>query len=87
MWTSERRLYLTPDDTVSEEPVSGGSLLVPAGGELPNEEAERYGLLGSKAMKAVENKARKGKQDKTAAPEPSGEQPEGGDPGETSGEE
>lgn len=83
MWTSERRLYLTPDGTVSEDPVSGGSLLVPAGGELSNDDAERYGLLGSKGVKPAENKARKGKQNKTA----SGEQPGGGDPGETSGEE
>lgn len=67
MWTSDRRLYLTPDGQVSEQPVSGGTLLVPVGGELPNAEAERYGLLGEKAATApLANKGRKGKQDKAA---------------------
>lgn len=45
MWTSDKRLYLAPDGTVTEEPVSGGSLLVPLGGELPDEEARLHGLI------------------------------------------
>ena len=44
MWTSDRRLYLTPDGAVSDQPVSGGRLLVPAGGELSSEDVARYGL-------------------------------------------
>ena len=64
MYTSDKRLYLTPDGEVTEEPVSGGSLLVPAGGELSNDDAERYGLTGAKAEKSKANKGRKGLEDK-----------------------
>lgn len=45
MWTSDKRLYLTPDGEVSEGPVSGGKLLVPVGGQLSDDEARSYGLL------------------------------------------
>lgn len=60
MWRSDRRLYLTPDGMVSEEPVSGGSLLVPEGGELPDDVAERLGLLSRSEKRATyPNKARR----------------------------
>lgn len=64
-WTSDRRLYLTPDGEVSEEPVSGGRLLVGRGGQLSNEDAERYGLTGTKAEKRKADKGRKGLEDKS----------------------
>lgn len=57
MYISDKRLYLTPGGEVSEEPVSGGSLLVPKGGEMSNADAEKYGL---KAEKQPENKGLKG---------------------------
>lgn len=62
MYISDRRLYLTPDGKVSEDPVSGGRLLVPKGGELSNSDAARYGLLpvpDSKARQGLANKGRK----------------------------
>lgn len=70
MYTSPTRLYLTPAGQVSEEPVSGGRLLVPAGGALSNAEAARYGLLGEKQVTPPENKARRGKQGKAESSEP-----------------
>lgn len=45
MWKSPARFYLAPDGAISEKPVSGGSLLVPAGAELPEAEARRLGLI------------------------------------------
>ena len=61
MWTSDRRIYLAPDGTVSDEPVTGGTLLVPKGGELSLADASKYGLNGApKARKGLENKALKG---------------------------
>lgn len=68
MYISDKRLYLTPGGKVTEDPAeaSGGRLLVGIGGELSHEEAERYGLTGSKAEKPAENKARKGAADKAA---------------------
>ena len=68
MFISPKRLYLTPTGEVSEEPVSGGSLLVAAGGELSNADAERYGLTGPQAAKPEATKARKGIENKAAAP-------------------
>lgn len=65
MYISDRRLYLTPAGELSEEPVSGGSLLVGKGGELPLAVAERYGLTEAKAAKPSANKARKGLADKS----------------------
>ena len=67
MFTSTKRLYLTPSGEISEEPVSGGSLLVGVGGELSNADAERYGLTGPKAAKPEATKARKGLENKAAA--------------------
>lgn len=49
MYISDKRLYLTPAGKVSEEPISGGSLLVPAGGELSEDDAVRHGLRPSQA--------------------------------------
>ena len=69
MYISDKRLYLTPGGEVSEEPVSGGSLLIGKGGEMSNADAERYGLLPGKAEKAAENKAQKGTANKAAAAE------------------
>lgn len=66
MYVSEKRLYLTPGGEVSEEPVSGGTLLVAKGGEMSNADAERYGLIEGKAEKPAGNKARKGTADKAA---------------------
>lgn len=68
MYVSDKRLYLTPSGEVSEEPVSGGSLLCGVGGELSNADAERYGLTG-KAAKPESNKARKGVENKAAVPD------------------
>lgn len=68
MYTSPKRLYLTPEGAVSEEPVSGGRLLVPTGGELSPREAEHYGLLPGKQFSPPENKARSGKQGKATEP-------------------
>jgi len=67
MYISDKRLYLTPSGEVSEEPVSGGSLLVSKGGELSPADAARYGLTGAKAEKPAEDKARKGTGNKAAA--------------------
>jgi len=69
MYVSDKRLYLSPSGEVSEEPVSGGSLLVGKGGEMSTAEAERYGLLPGKAEKSAENKAQKGTANKAAAAE------------------
>jgi hypothetical protein len=65
MYKSDRRLYLTPDGNVSEEPVTGGTLLVGEGAEIPNEVAERHGLTG-KQVAPPEDKARKEPKTKAA---------------------
>ncbi len=69
MYVSDKRLYLTADGKVTEDPneASGGKLLVGVGGELPNDEAERYGLIGGKAEKPPANKGRKGTANKAEA--------------------
>lgn len=70
MWKSQQRLYLDPSGQVSEVPISGGTLLVAAGGELATADAERYGLLSGKQITPPENKARRGKQGKAESSEP-----------------
>ncbi len=51
-WTSDRRLYVNADRSavVPGDSQEAAYLLVAEGGELPLAEAERYGLLGDKAV-------------------------------------
>lgn len=70
MFTSDRRLYLDAAGNLSDEPVSGGKLLVAAGGELSAAEAARYGLGEAKGRKALEDKGRKATEEKREHPEP-----------------
>lgn len=66
MFTSTRRLYLNRDKTgvVEEGDPEAAFLLVAEGGELPHEEAEKYGLTTKAApaeTKAVKPRADKGR--------------------------
>jgi hypothetical protein len=56
-YTADKRLYLTADDKVVEEgDPNAATLLVGVGGQLSDEDAQRYGLV--KAEKpATEEKA------------------------------
>lgn len=60
-YLSDKRLYLTADGQVTDDPEQAHELLVGEGGELRDEDAARYGLTGGKGSKAVstapENKA------------------------------
>ncbi len=58
-FTSDRRLYLTADKArvVDEGDAEAAFLLVGEGGELPEEEAEKYGLTGAKAKAKAADKA------------------------------
>jgi hypothetical protein len=63
MWTSDRRLYLDKDGKVVEaDDPARQSLLIAAGGSMPLEAAQRYGLIEVttevKAKGAPENKAK-----------------------------
>ncbi len=63
MYTSEKRLYLTAEGKVVEEgDPNAATLLVGIGGQLSDEDAERYGLTGKatdeKAKPAPANKAK-----------------------------
>ncbi len=46
MFKSPMRIYLTPDDRLSAEPITGGSLLVGANSEIDDVVAKRYGVAG-----------------------------------------
>lgn len=53
MYTSEKRWYLTADGKAVEEgDPTAATLLIGIGGQLSDEDAERYGLTGSKAKAA-----------------------------------
>lgn len=54
-YTSEKQLWLNAEGKVVDEPPDSGSLLVGEGGELSDEDAEKYGL--SKQAKPAEEKA------------------------------
>jgi hypothetical protein len=60
MYTSDRRLWITNDGKLVEEgDPRAALLLVGEGGQLSDEDAERYGLTGTKAKAAPPaNKAR-----------------------------
>lgn len=60
---SDKRLYLNADKTkVVPEGPDAAFLLVAEGGELDNETAKKYGLIGTKAIEAApENKSVKPK--------------------------
>lgn len=63
MYTADRRLYLTVDDRVveSDDP-DARWLLVAEGGELSDQVATRYGLIGGEAAESKPVKAKpKGK--------------------------
>ncbi len=65
MYIAEEHLYLTEDDrVVSEDDPDARWLYAGPGAEIPQEEAERYGLL--KAKKRPSNKARAKSADKAA---------------------
>lgn len=66
MFTSTKRLYLTADKAkvVEEGDPEAAFLLVGEGGQIPQEEAEKYGL--TKAAESAETKAVKPKADKSA---------------------
>jgi hypothetical protein len=48
-YTSDKRLYLDKDGKVVEDAPESGSLLVGEGGELSDEEAQKYGLSNKSA--------------------------------------
>lgn len=52
MWTSDRRIYVDAMRTrvVPEDSPEAAYLLVGAGGQIPEDEARRYGLIGDKAV-------------------------------------
>lgn len=62
-YTSPARLYTTAvGELCAEDDPRAAFLLVGEGGQLPAEEARRYGLIEEpKERKGVANKARKGK--------------------------
>jgi len=69
-WKSDRRLYVDANDQVVEEKDPNRvKLLVGKGGEIPMEEARRYGLVTEAAEKAAPEAAR-GQETANAAPEP-----------------
>lgn len=74
-------LYLTADrsEVVEEGDERAAFLLVGSGGQLTDEEAEKYGLKGK--AKAAENKARAGASENKAeaVPETPSEGPQGAD--------
>lgn len=51
MWTSDRRIYVDATRTrvVPEDSPEAAYLLVGVGGQIPEDEARRYGLIGEKA--------------------------------------
>lgn len=58
LYTADRRLYLDKDGKVVEaDDPTRTRLLVAAGGTMPLEDAERYGLIGDKAKAPEANKA------------------------------
>jgi hypothetical protein len=71
-YTSDKWLWLDADGNVTEQQPSSGSLLVPAGGEIPDEVAARYGLTTPAAGATAEPKAQQSAPEnkaKQAAPE------------------
>lgn len=65
MYTSEKRLYLTADGKVVQEgDPAAATLLVGEGGQLSDEDAERYGLT-EKAKPAQPNKAKAAPENKS----------------------
>lgn len=59
MFTSTKRLYLNADKTkvVEEGDPEAAWVLVGEGGQIPLEDAERYGLTKEKAAEPAETKA------------------------------
>jgi len=55
-YTSDKQLWLDAEGKVVSEPPASGSLLVGEGGELSDEDAEKYGL--TKQANPAEEKAR-----------------------------
>jgi hypothetical protein len=78
---SDRRLYLDANGQVVEaDDPNRASLLVSEGGELPMEDARRYGLLNEAAEKAAPQ-AEKGLQTAQNAPTARGGEDRGQKPG------